>query len=728
MFYFRSPRKANSSTPRRSPNTRTKAAITKRRRPGNMETFNPHACMARFDEPTFCPSNVSAILARYSLPFSGSAGSGSQTVPELLDDDDEIEDEPGGVPLTPHHAESCSTQDVAAGGVSLNPVECLEESSMSRAGMSALTHSGSESPDGVAHEAQLDVITPPRNFTMPFGAAMPQSVLGSSHPRPESQELWDEEDGRRLRFALEGFDISEVPRFLIPNEMGVPRAQDVVTQSSTMHESNDIFRETGLTSLLPLALPGVPPQSLQHDARQSQPNTFPADPANRYVDMPMVLDDDGLAVDDPRRNYDFADFLDDWRLRSTLDKRLTPFEHGLQPSIQSWRPPDHVPRDSLASRLWDMQGIRWDLLGPRRKDALTARGQLCRHSPSSPAAFDVLSTPAANTEEEKAYHFRSFTPMHIAKTTHYQLRSALAATSRSDVFYSTGDKVLRTSLASPTLQHTIMDLSKPTNLSAGFRVTCLTASQSRAGANYLMAGGFNGEYAMLNLDAENAELQEGFVTHAYNGLVTHIHTFDARRSGMPHGLLRQRPQNGRLRALAGDSRDVYITDAERGDTLMKLRGHLDHGFACAWSPNGNHVATGAQDGLTMIWDARNWSEPLGSLTSIMSCPRSLHFADDGALVVAESDDVVSVYDGGIFAKRQDIRFFGSVVGVSILDGGAELAVANADKTVGGLLTFQRTAQGLNEGSFGQQVSSDRNTFRRMLRHQSHSMIMNSVCN
>ncbi|KAK1079077.1 hypothetical protein LTR48_008238, partial [Friedmanniomyces endolithicus] len=84
----------------------------------------------------------------------------------------------------------------------------------------------------------------------------------------------------------------------------------------------------------------------------------------------------------------------------------------------------------------------------------------------------------------------------------------------------------------------------------------------------------------------------------------------------------------------------------------------------------------------------------------MSCPRSLHFTDTGALVVAESDDVVSVYDAGTFRKRQDIRFFGSIVGVALLDGGAELAVANADETVGGLLTFQRTAQGLNGGTFG----------------------------
>ena len=56
-------------------------------------------------------------------------------------------------------------------------------------------------------------------------------------------------------------------------------------------------------------------------------------------------------------------------------------------------------------------------------------------------------------------------------------------------------------------------------------------------------------------------------------------------------------------------------------------------------------------------------------------------------------------------EYEEIRFFGSIAGVALLDGGSELAIANADKTVGGLLTFERTAQGYGDyGSFGKQVA------------------------
>ncbi|KAI7119347.1 hypothetical protein KC352_g33345 [Hortaea werneckii] len=127
--------------------------------------------------------------------------------------------------------------------------------------------------------------------------------------------------------------------------------------------------------------------------------------------------------------------------------------------------------------------------------------------------------------------------------------------------------------------------------------------------------------------------------------------------------------------------------------IATLHGHTDHGFACSWAQNGLHLATGAQDGKTLVWDARNWSRPLYTLPSTMSCPRSMHFMDNDGLIVAEDEDVVSVYDPSTFAKRQDIRFFGSIAGVALLDGGDELALANSDKTVGGLMSFQRTARG-----------------------------------
>lgn len=61
----------------------------------------------------------------------------------------------------------------------------------------------------------------------------------------------------------------------------------------------------------------------------------------------------------------------------------------------------------------------------------------------------------------------------------------------------------------------------------------------------------------------------------------------------------------RLRVLVGDFVHPIVTDAERGDVLFRLRAHHDFGFACAWSPDSRHVATGAQDGLVSEEDKRS---------------------------------------------------------------------------------------------------------------------------
>ncbi len=72
-------------------------------------------------------------------------------------------------------------------------------------------------------------------------------------------------------------------------------------------------------------------------------------------------------------------------------------------------------------------------------------------------------------------------------------------------------------------------------------------------------------------------------------------------------------------------------------------------------------------------------------------------------MVAEDDDVVTIYHTRRKEVRQDIRFFGSVAGVALLDGGDEMVIANADKTVGGLLSFQRNLHGLDDGIAGEQI-------------------------
>jgi WD40 repeat protein len=163
--------------------------------------------------------------------------------------------------------------------------------------------------------------------------------------------------------------------------------------------------------------------------------------------------------------------------------------------------------------------------------------------------------------------------------------------------------------------------------------------------------------------------------------------------------------DGRLRALVGDSPDALITDAESGESLATLRSHADHIFSCAWSPDSKFLATGAQDGKIALWDSRNWAKPLATLPNVLSCSRSLHFSSDSSMLVsAENEDVVSVFDTrslplshGQWQQqgRQDIRFFGTIAGVTLVDGGDEIVVANGDRSVGGLMSFRRSHHSSN---------------------------------
>ncbi|EME44233.1 hypothetical protein DOTSEDRAFT_130419 [Dothistroma septosporum NZE10] len=417
------------------------------------------------------------------------------------------------------------------------------------------------------------------------------------------------------------------------------------------------------------------------------------------------------------------------------DKRLPRYDPGLQPSIRTGRSHDRITRQQVRSHEVDIQGLRWTLIGPSRRDASVARDLL--HPSRFSSSYLTYPNSSCPVEQERQFSFHSFLPGHRAKFNHYQLRNVLTGCDRNSLLYAAGNEVKQASLSCPSVNKTIMDLSSSANCAAGFRITCLSATRVsvHSGSNnakVLLAGGFYGEYAVLGLDNSPAAPAVGFVTHAYNGLVTHIHSYPDRRSGLTQAVFCSNDckvrimdvrrlqftnsfeyanavnctatsPDGRLRVLVGDSQETLITDAERGTTLLTLKEHADHAFACDWSPDGRYVATGAQDGTVLVWDARNWAKPLNHLDSAMTCARSLTFTDDGALVAAENNDVVRVYDSGTYDTWQEVRFFGPIAGLTLLDGGAELVIANADKTVGGFLTFERTPQGGNHGSYGKRM-------------------------
>lgn len=552
-----------------------------------------------------------------------------------------------------------------------------------------------------------------------------------AHPRPDGQGPRAQEHSRRRRFARDGEDTIEVSRFGVSDEallqarrtLGRIRPGGILNQDGIFVPSSNGNILGFRRRMNEVAGYDLARTDDRQDVRDDRSITL----YDSHVRAePITMEDDYLAVDDPRWNYDVLEFVDSWRMRSLRDKRLPLFNPGLQPAMKLRRPSRVVcAKDVASSSDDDMQGIHWHLIGHSRMEALQTRAWL---HPSKRKVFPPydLQQPIPiriRLLKETVYRFRNFVPMHHAQFSHYQLRNLLAASNRSDVFYANASQVFKTSLACPSEKHLVMDHHKPHASAVDLRITCL-ASTSQC-PHLLFAGGFNGEYAMLDLHAPITTPpaapppSEGIVTHAYNGIVTHIEPFAARTSGLPtaafcsndgHVRLLDAPTqhftasfayghpincsarspDARLRVIVGDSPDVCIADAEKGDVLATLSKHGDHAFACAWAPNAVHVATGAQDGETLVWDARNWSQPLHKLPSAVSCPRSLHFGDDGALVVAEEDDVVSVYDGGRdYVLQQELRFFGAVAGVALLDGGEEVVVANADRTVGGLLTFER---------------------------------------
>ena len=435
------------------------------------------------------------------------------------------------------------------------------------------------------------------------------------------------------------------------------------------------------------------------------------------------------SVDDHRHGADFLDSVADFgcsapriKLRNSLSDRA---------KVDRITLPMFNRQQSIESDV-DMQGIDWSTLGTSRSQTLLDRAS--HLMPSGSSRTNNIELPSdLDTQDERHYRFHYFNGTVRPKFAHHQLRHVLASVGR-EAYYTTPSKVMQASLACPGVESTVLDLSKSSITSTPIRATCLAATDSAI----VVAGGFDGEYALRNLDSPGSH-SEGYVTHDRNGLVTHVHIFSHRRSGLPQAAFCANDQrlrlmdlaterftktlpyahslnaattasDGRLRAVVGDSPDSLITDAESGETLATLHSHSDHIFSCAWSPDSRLLATGAQDGKIALWDSRSWAKPLATLPNILSCSRSLHFSSDSSMLVsAENEDVVSVFDtrslplshdqswdecrGDSQWKqrgRQDIRFFGTIAGVTLVDGGDEIVIANGDRSVGGLMSFRRS--------------------------------------
>ncbi|PVI08287.1 WD40 repeat-like protein [Periconia macrospinosa] len=397
---------------------------------------------------------------------------------------------------------------------------------------------------------------------------------------------------------------------------------------------------------------------------------------------------------------------------------------ALCPSLEIVQPPETVTREDLNGDKCDFQGIDWTERAPRSD--IRAQRDSFEKAKIRHRVFEghgiTHSHRLRNTEDYFA--FQRMNTRHRVIYPHFQLRNLMTALSRNDIIYATKKAILRTdALGSPAVP--IIDLQKRLLNGSPCQVTTLAAQD-----NVLIAGGFEGDYAIADLSSTSEEsvhygMIKDYSAESKSYISNHVHMFNSRTSYTPQAVLCSNDYrlrvldcttdtfihsfmyptavncsatspDGRMRVIVGDFHETLIANAETGQPFETLNAHSDHAFACAWADDGIHVASAAQDSTIAVWDARFWQRPLVVMPSELSIPRVLRFSPIGSgprvLISAEADDYISIINAQTWDSKQVFDFFGPVAGISMTPDGQSLFVANSDRRFGGIIELERTGR------------------------------------
>ena len=394
----------------------------------------------------------------------------------------------------------------------------------------------------------------------------------------------------------------------------------------------------------------------------------------------------------------------------------------------------------------DYQGIHWSRFQTTKQVAREVRRMTYRRN-FGPAeqnfgtkAFKAKFPGAVIPSSDCFFRFSEMDMNRRPDFAHLQLRHNLSATSKNAIFYTyrppRHDAV--SAWDAWKMQHkTIVCFNPETGtevcaLDVNKRYTKDAPKISKihaltAGNGVLVAGSYEGVYAMKSLSADfQSPPIIGSIATGNDVSTNHIHTYLDRQSGLPQVVFDSNNKSvrildcttnhwvayhkypyqvncsvtspdGRLRLLNGDDCDPIVANAETGETLAKLAGHYDFGFACDWAADGITMATGHQDGLVKVWDARKLNQSIQTIAMEQAGCRSLQFSPLGSgkrvLVLAEPADFVHIVDAQTFESKQTIDFFGEISGISMPPDGSKLYIANADAKYGGLMEFARSRDG-----------------------------------
>lgn len=279
---------------------------------------------------------------------------------------------------------------------------------------------------------------------------------------------------------------------------------------------------------------------------------------------------------------------------------------------------------------------------------------------------------------------------------HFQLRNMVCAASKNCIFYANYHKV---KLWNPLLKSSL------TFFDEIFRISTLCCSN-----DLLCIGGFKGEYLVKNIFSK--KIEQGRCTSDPMGIcnqmelttnpsgsniltiasndksIIKINLCSLKKTIIPMpweiNCATLSPSK-RILAAVGDSCNGLLLDSN-GIKIGVLEGHLDYSFACAFSPNGLHLATGNQDLSVRIYDLRNFKSSLCVLGANIGGVRSIRYTPDGCLCYAEDADMVTIVDPHL-EYSQTIDFFGEISGIAFTPDAESLFIGNSDSKFGALMEF-----------------------------------------
>ncbi|KAJ6562705.1 WD40-repeat-containing domain protein [Mycena vulgaris] len=137
-------------------------------------------------------------------------------------------------------------------------------------------------------------------------------------------------------------------------------------------------------------------------------------------------------------------------------------------------------------------------------------------------------------------------------------------------------------------------------------------------------------------------------------------------------------------ASGSDDKMIRVWDARTGKAITEpIQGHTERVWSVAFSPSGAHIVSGSDDKTICVWDVRTGKAIMEPIRGHTDSVLSVMFSPDGARITSGSDDkTIRVWDVRTGkAVMKPIQHTDSVLSVVFSPDGAHIASGSDDKMI-----------------------------------------------